>query len=124
MKSLSPNLGVLDRNKVAESPRDSVKFENSHKDRDADGRRDRQPDQNHKEHLNDEEMELALATLRELEGVKANSLEVELVAKEASRIVLIKDLNGKVIRRIPEAELWPLIQDKERPTGHILDKVG
>lgn len=102
----------------------SVKSEGSSPDRDPNGQRQREDFQNTKEFLNDEEMEKALTTLRSLPGVKENNLKVELVVKEVFRYVLITDPQGKTIRRIPERELWPLIQEKEGGRGHLLDRTG
>ena len=123
VKVLSPNLSVLDRVVSSDQTNASVKMENANKDRDANGRQDR-PNQEGKLQLSDEEMELVLETLRNMEGIKANNLVVELINSGDRRAVLIKDLKGKVVRRIPESELWPLIQEKDKSKGQLFDKAG
>jgi uncharacterized FlaG/YvyC family protein len=102
----------------------NVKSNESNPDRDPNGQRQREKDPNEKQFLNDEEMDKVLEKLRNLPGVKDNYLKVELVVKEVNRLVLITDPTGKVVRRIPENELWPLIQEKENNKGHLIDKAG
>ena len=125
IKSLTANISPLDRTKPTErtSEKDTVRMENSSKDRDANGQRQGQQE-HHKEHLNDEEMREALETIRGFKGVQEHNLEVELVQSGEKRVILIKDLQGNVIRRIPEAELWPILNESFKTKGQILDKAG
>ena len=125
IKTLVPNINSVQVNPATQSVSGKVKAENSSPDRDADGKRhDGGAKEGHKEHLNEEEMEIALENLRSLEGVKNNHLDVSLVTQNSKRFVLVKDLEGKVIRRIPESELWPMIVDKDKKTGSLLNKAG
>lgn len=126
IKSLSYNISPLDREakSVGEAGK-TVKSENTSADRDPNGKRERdQSDPNAKEFLNDEEMQKALEKLKNFPGVKENQLNVELIVKEISRFVVISDPLGNIVRRIPESELWPLIQDKGTQTGHLINRTG
>ena len=96
----------------------------ANKDRDGNGRQE-QKEEERKTHLSAEEMEKILKHLRALPGVLANSLTVTLEDEEGSvRVVYIRDLQGRTIRRIAEPDLWSLLKDQDRKTGHILDKAG
>jgi uncharacterized FlaG/YvyC family protein len=97
-----------------------VRTEVSSEDRDANGRRD--PEEQTKDQLNEEEMQKAKDYLDKLEGLKANGLAVEIELKDGMRIFLIKDASGIVVRRIPEWEMRPLIADSAKKTGQIFDK--
>lgn len=96
----------------------SVKPESS-TDRDGNGR---QPDaEPEKRKLTDAEMQLALDHLRNLPGLKANNLTVEVEIQNEIRIVKILDADGRLVRRIPESDLWELTKDRKKTTGQILD---
>ncbi len=123
IKSLSNSLSAMDRSDKAENIQKRVKSENTSADRDPKGQREKEKDENDKQFLNDEEMEQALKTLKSFEGIKGSYLKVELVVNEVARHVLITDPQGKIVRRIPESELWPLVQAAERK-GHLIDKTG
>ncbi len=110
--------------KVQDPQRVGVKAETTDKDRDGNGRRERQPDPDYKEKLTDQEFEEAIKALHAFEGVKASGLTIELLISGEVKVVLVKDPEGKVVRRIPESELWPLIKDKFKTTGHLLNKAG
>lgn len=90
-------------------------------ERDADGRQ-QNPDQELKRHLSDEEILEAMEKLRQLPGVKNNNLRVRLVVEEDMRKILIEDPEGKVVRRLSEAQLWASIQHLDKATGQIFDK--
>lgn len=90
-------------------------------DRDANGRRE-QPEGEQKRNLNDQEFDDALKVLSEMPGLKANGLRLEVLTEDGVRIVHIVDPEGKVVRRLTEAQLWATTRDKDRQTGKILDK--
>ena len=107
VKTLSNNLTAVDRLKQPDSTK-AVKAENSSADRDADGRRQREDD-TPKRSMTEEELQIAMENLRSLEGVQRNNLVVELKEYDGAKIVYLKDMQGKVIRRIVELDLWPLL---------------
>ncbi len=79
--------------------------------------------QRHK--FTDQEIEDALKYLRELPGIKLNNLQFRVEKKEERVVIFVEDSTGKIIRRIPDTELWSLI--KNRPTstvnrGNLLNK--
>jgi hypothetical protein len=91
-------------------------------DRDANGKRE-QAEGESKKKLSDSEFEEAFAILTSMPGLKSNDLSLRVeVAADAMRTVYIEDLNGRVIRRLTEAQLWLATRDKDRQTGTILDK--
>lgn len=89
-------------------------------DRDADGRRDTEPET--KRHLSQQEFDEALKVLAEMPGLKSNNLSIKVEVKADCRIVLIIDGKGQIVRRLSESQLWLATRDKDRQTGNILDK--
>jgi uncharacterized FlaG/YvyC family protein len=73
-------------------------------------------------HLNPEEILEAVKYLEGLAGVKDNNLRVRFETKDSITIVYIEDRDGKVVRRIPEAELSLLTCNRQRQSGHLLNK--
>jgi hypothetical protein len=91
-------------------------------ERDANGKRE-QAEGEVKKKLNDSEFEEAFKVLKGMPGLKSNDLSLRVeVGADGMRIVYIEDLNGKVIRRLTESQLWLATRDKDRQTGAILDK--
>ena len=124
IKTLStPNLTSLDT-AGTNGPAKTVKSEHSDKDRDGNGRREHGENQQQKKsRLTDEEFECAVENLRSLDSLKDTGLIVEPVKSGDTKVVLIKDHTGHVVRRIPESELFDLSQvNSEKPTGHLFNK--
>lgn len=119
IKSVSAAITALEAK--AKSDVKDVKTDASHKDRDGNGRQERE-EAPRKFRLTDEEINRVLNYLRELPGIKNNNLVVRLDSSSATRVVYIQDLKGNVIRRIPEPELSLLSQDQDKKTGQIFDK--
>ncbi len=90
-------------------------------DRDANGQ-SQQQEQKPKRNLSPEELQEAVAYLEALEGVKNNNLKVRLATADGISVVYIEDQNGKVVRRIPEAELSTLTKNRQQKSGHLLNK--
>ena len=78
----------------------------------------------HHQPMNEEQFKKCMDHLRELEAVKNHSLSVEEYLVEKKRFVLLKEPNGKLIRRISEDELWTLIESKEEQKGQLLRKTA
>lgn len=90
-------------------------------DRDANGQSSAGSQEQKREPMSEEQLEKSMQHLRGLAVVKENNLSVELLELEGKRFVLLKEPNGKIIRRIPEAELWDL-QSETGNKGQLLSK--
>ncbi len=99
-----------------------VKSESS-SDRDADGRREKEDKR--RALTPEEEMQL-IESLKQLSGVKKNSLSVEISQENSAKVLLIKTPEGKVVRRIPQSEFYHLFENQnqgtKKKTGQILNK--
>lgn len=113
----SPLLHIEPKNKVEGG---SVRSKET-ADRDADGRR-QQAEPELKRHLKPEELEEALKILNDHPGMKQNNLSLKVEVKDDCRVITIVDPQGKIIRRLSEAQLWAATRDKDKQTGKILDK--
>src|SRR5690606_14153923 len=94
------------------------------------GSADREPnqggdkgDESPKRHLSDQELQQAIDHLKQLAGVKENNLTVRLVRENDIVLVFIEDPTGKIIRRIPEAELSTLTK-VTKIKGNIIAKAS
>lgn len=95
-------------------------------DRDGNGQMPQQQ-KNEGDHppMSDEQLNKALEHLKSLAVVKDHHLTVELVVAEGDKkFVLLKEPDGKLIRRIPEEELWTLQVVKEKEKGQLLRKTA
>ncbi len=90
-------------------------------DRDGNGQSQKE-EQKPKRNLSPEELKEAIVYLEGLEGVKMNNLKVRLAVADGVSVVYIEDQLGKVVRRIPEAELSVLTQNRQKKSGHLLNK--
>jgi hypothetical protein len=79
--------------------------------------------QQHREPMNEEQLNRALDHLKNLPGVKEHHWTIELEVADNGRFFLVKDNLGTLIRRIPELDLWTLETDIQ-PTGHHLKKTA
>jgi hypothetical protein len=86
-----------------------------------------QNQQPQREPMTEEQLEKALKALREYPAVKEHNLSVELVEQEGRKFVLLKEPDGKLIRKIPEIELWSLpVMTQSEPVkrGQLLRKMA
>lgn len=86
-----------------------------------------QNQQQQREPMTDEQLEKALKTLKEYPVVKVHNLSIEVVEQDGRRYVLLKEPDGKLIRRISEAELWSLpVMSETDPDkkGQLLRKMA
>lgn len=72
--------------------------------------------------LSPEEITDAVKYLEDLPGVKENSLRVRMEQVDGVTVVYVEDRNGKLVRRIPESELALLTANREKKSGHLLNK--
>jgi uncharacterized FlaG/YvyC family protein len=117
IKALTQQIAPLE---VAKTRKDARSEKAS--DREPDGSANSGGDREQKRHLSPEELEKAIAHLKELKGVKDNNLSIRLFQKNGVTIVFVEDHLGKVIRRIPESELHQLTSKQDKEKGHLLDK--
>lgn len=102
------------------APTRDVKSQESHKERDADGKKYKQEAPNKK--LTEEEVQKAIAIIKELPGFKKNNLKIRTELKNSFYIVYIEDQFNKVIRRIEESELCQLLDLSPTKKGKIFNK--
>lgn len=74
--------------------------------------------------MSEEQLKKAIEHLANHAAVKENNLSVELQKIDGKNFVLIKEPSGKIVRRIPEVDLWTLkdVQDNEK--GQLLRKTA
>jgi uncharacterized FlaG/YvyC family protein len=75
-----------------------------------------------KRDLTPEEIDEAIAVLKALDGVVNNGLLVRAQTTDGITVVYIEDASGKIVRRIPAAELSLLTKDRQKKTGHLINK--
>lgn len=98
-------------------------------DRDANGQTtyDQNQQQQQRPPMTPEELQKAMRHLREFPAVKEHNLAVELVEQEGKRFILLKEPDGKILRRISEAELWtlPIMSHTDpKPKGQLLRRTA
>lgn len=96
-------------------------------DRDANGQQQYQQQDQKRDPMTEEQLQKALDILKSYPAVKEHGLSVELVLLEGKHFVLLKESDGKLIRKISEAELWTLPDLKEWETskkGQLLRKTA
>jgi uncharacterized FlaG/YvyC family protein len=76
----------------------------------------------HREPMTEEQLKKALEHLKGLGVVKDHGLSVELIDQGGKKFVLLKEASGKIIRRIPESELWTLQVMQDEKKGQILNR--
>ncbi|MFN7729690.1 MAG: hypothetical protein ACK5P7_11085 [Bdellovibrio sp.] len=83
-------------------------------------------EQNQQDHgpMSDEQLQKCLEHLQNLPSVKEHSWTAELVKIEGRNFVLLKDAEGKTIRRIQESELWSLQSAGKTDKGQVLRKTA
>jgi hypothetical protein len=109
--------------RAAEKVDRSIHSDASH-DRDANGQQ-AFGGQQEQGSMSDEQLKKAIEHLRQLAAVKEHKWSVDLVIENEKKFVLIKDVFGALIRRIPEADLWTLSIDDQGPQkGHLLKKTA
>ncbi len=74
--------------------------------------------------MSEEQFKKAIEHLRNLQAVKDNHLEVVEHNVDGKRFVVLREPSGKIIRRIPESELWSLQGVKDSEKGQLLSKTA
>lgn len=109
----------------AKSAEKTIKMDST-TDRDANGQMFQGGQQQEKEHppMTEEQLKKALEHLKAHSVVKEQNLTVVLAKIEEKNFVIIKDLSGKIVRKIPESELWSLQVVKDSEKGQLLRKTA
>lgn len=112
------------------NPLQPFEIRKADKDKRAEASADRDPTQDQgrggespRRNLSDEELSAAVEHLKQIPGVKDNNLNVRLSRENGIPVVFIEDGTGKVVRRIPEAELSTL-NKIPKAKGNILDRAS
>ncbi len=112
--------------KTAQADR-SIKAGNT-TDRDANGQSSYDQNQQQRPPMTEEQLKKALEHLKSLPAVKDHNLTVELAEANGKRFILLKEFDGKILRRIQEAELWtlPVMNDSDpaNKKGQLLRKTA
>ena len=93
-------------------------------DRDANGQMPGGGEQQQQGPMSDEQMQKALEHLQSLQAVKDHQLTVEVMEVGERKFVLIKEPDGKIVRRISEHELWSLKDVSPTDKGQLLRKTA
>jgi uncharacterized FlaG/YvyC family protein len=74
--------------------------------------------------FSEEELKEALAVLRENPGIKTHNLQLRVEWTKGRVVVFVEDPTGKIIRRIPDTELWAIVKNKgnQSQRGTLLNK--
>jgi uncharacterized FlaG/YvyC family protein len=116
------NVLPLENRSKADS-KDKIRSEAS-TDRDADGRRQRDDQEQPEEPLTEEQVQQAIEYLKAHPGVKDNHLTVKRIQANGQVVLVIEDHLGKVVRRIPQSQIHFLAQSKDDVSskGRLYDK--
>lgn len=101
----------------------AIKSDSTH-DRDANGQQFHGGQEEHKRPMTPEELKKALEHLKSLAVVKDHNLRLEVREVDNRKFVFLIEPSGKVIRRIPEAELWTLQVMKDSDKGQLIRKTA
>lgn len=78
--------------------------------------------QQHRPPMPEDEFKRAVKFLRELPAVQQHNLIIEIGEHYGRKVVVLKEQDGKVVRRIQEAELWTLqiMKEPDSKKGQLL----
>jgi uncharacterized FlaG/YvyC family protein len=101
----------------------SIRSDNT-QEREGNGQMPTGEDSEQKGSMNEEQFQQALDHLKKHQIFKDHQLEIQIQFISEKRFVIIKESNGKILRRIPESELWSLIHSKDSDKGQLLSKTA
>jgi uncharacterized FlaG/YvyC family protein len=119
IKGIARNLGPLAPVKTPETVSTRTKTD-ANNDREGNGQA--AGEEQKRRRLTSEEINEAVKYLEGLAGIKDNNLRVRLESKDDAIVVYVEDNDGKVVRRIPESELVSLTANRDRKSGHLLNR--
>lgn len=74
--------------------------------------------------MSDEELKQAKEKLLQIEAVQNSGWIVEEAHTETKKVLLVKDAEGKIVRRIMEEEIWQLLEPPDKNRGRILNRAA
>lgn len=101
----------------------AIKSDNA-QDREGNGQMPTGGDSQQKDSMSDEQFQQALEHLKKHQIFKDHHLEIQVQYVNEKRFVIINEPNGRILRRIPEPELWSLIHSKDNDRGQLLSKTA
>lgn len=118
VKTLIPNQGIQRKEPVEKA----IRSENTN-EREGNGQASNGSGQQQGQ-MSDEQFQRALEHIKNHSVVKDNNLEVSIEGEEGKRFIILAEPNGKIVRRIPEAELWSLQFAKEGDKGQLMSRAA
>lgn len=88
-------------------------------ERDADGR---QPFQDQRRPVTQEELDEIIKAIREHEGVKTNNFKVELLEEHGQQVLYVKTQEGQTVRRVTESNFYELLSFIDQSNPRLLNK--
>jgi uncharacterized FlaG/YvyC family protein len=119
IKALARNILPFNALKANEAKNTRTKTD-ANNDREGNGQS--QSEEHKRKPLTPEEVTDAVKYLESLPGIKDNNLTVRLSTVDGLVVIFIEDRDGKTVRRIPEAELGALTANRQKKSGHLLNK--
>jgi uncharacterized FlaG/YvyC family protein len=120
IKGVARNLIPLVSVRAAQEAKAARSKTDANNDRDGNGQAS--GEEQRKTKLSPEELTDAIKYLEELPGVKENNLTVRADLSSGTAVVYVQDRDGKVVRRIAESELWQLTSNRQKKSGHLLNR--
>lgn len=115
---------LIPTNITKKDPTDKIIKSDSTTERDGNGQMPFGDGQDQKPPMSEEQLKKAVEHLASHAAVKENNLSVELVKIDGKNFVLIKEPSGKIVRRIPEIDLWTLKDVQENEKGQLLRRTA
>jgi uncharacterized FlaG/YvyC family protein len=122
IKGIARNLLPFTMTKAASEAVGTRHKTDANNDREGDGQAAASGEEQKRRRMTAEELEDAVKYLEGLAGVKDNHLKIRLETKDDVTVVYVEDRDGKVVRRIPESELRSLTANRERKSGHLINR--
>lgn len=122
IKGIVRNLTPFTATKAASETANTRQKTDANNDREGNGQAAANGEEQKRRRMTAEEFEEAVKYLESLAGVKDNNLKVRLETRDDVTVVYVEDRDGKVVRRIPESELWTLTSNRERKSGHLINR--
>lgn len=94
-------------------------------DRDANGQTGYGQQEQQHPPMSEEQFKKALEHIKDIPAVNEHNLSVEFYEQNGKRFVILREPDGKILRRIPEVELWSLPVFKENEPhrkGQLISK--
>ncbi|PWU21569.1 MAG: hypothetical protein C5B49_02435 [Bdellovibrio sp.] len=115
---------ILPVNLFRKDPVERAIKSDSATDRDANGQMPQGEAQDRHPPMSEEQFKKAMEHLRGHSIIREHNLTVEGVQVEDRNFVLIKEPDGRIVRRITEQELWSLLSVGDNEKGQLLRRTA